>query len=476
MKSLIKTEKKLSKRNQKFYKSKFKSMKNLKLKLNKKIVSFVMFSSLVLASNPIVGYAQGNPIRFEEETLNNGLHVIYNFDKSAPVVSTVVHYKVGSKDEASNRTGFAHFFEHLMFEATDHIPRATIDKYVNSTGGDLNAHTSFDETVYKFTLPSNELKLALWIEASRMRNLQVAEIGVETQRGVVKEERNVRVDNSPYGDVLERIMSPLFDGSSYSWTTIGKAEHINQATISEFKDFYNKFYQPNNAILVISGNINIADAKQYVKEYFENIPKGSEIERNEFKLQDLKGEFRDKVFDEKIQLPGLFIAWRAPKMGEKDAYAMELLNQILSTGESSRLYKKVVDEKELAAQVSNIVMPLQNSGLAAVIAFPLPGKSLQDIEESVYDEIDKIAKDGVSDKELKKAKNIIETNLVSSKKDCLEKAMLLAKYYAYYKNTSLINKEVENYLDVNNEDIKRVAKKYLATKNRIVISYYPKTN
>ena len=210
------------------------------------LYGLIMVAVVALVSTPAT--AQVKPLEFTEYDLDNGLHVILHEDHTAPVVATVVHYKVGSRDEDPQRTGFAHFFEHLMFESTDQIERGTIDKLITSAGGRLNAYTSIDETVYHFELPSNQVRLALWIEAQRMRGLKINDIGVETQRGVVKEERKNRYDNAPYGGWFEKVQAKLFDGTPYAWAPIGSAQHIDSASIAEFQAFYDQFYQPNNAI------------------------------------------------------------------------------------------------------------------------------------------------------------------------------------------------------------------------------------
>lgn len=434
-------------------------------------VSIILLSIML---NNVEVYSQAKKIKFEEEVLDNGLVVIYNVDKSAPIVSTVLHYKVGSKDENPARTGFAHFFEHLMFEATDHIPRATIDRYVNEAGGTLNAHTSFDETVYKFTLPANELKLALWIESSRLRSLQVATEGVETQRGVVKEERKVRYENAPYGSMLEKMMFNLFKGGSYSWTPIGSAEHINNATNQEFKDFYDNFYQTNNGVLVISGDFDLNDAKKYVKEYFGFHKKGAEPVRAPFKMDPITQEYREEVPDDKAQLPGLFIGYRGAKIGEDDYYPLALLTNILAAGESSRMYKKLVDEDKLAVQTALYPLALQNSGAILFVGIPTPGKDVKDLEKGIYTQLEEVIKNGVSDSELIKAKNIQEVESITANKNTLNKAMSLARYKTYFGDANFINTEIDKYLAVTKDDIKRVAKKYFDTKNRVVLTYMPK--
>jgi len=293
------------------------------------------------------------PLDFKEYDLPNGLHVILHEDHSAPVVATVVHYKVGSRDEDPARTGFAHFFEHLMFESTEKIERGTVDKMVNGAGGELNAFTSNDQTVYHFVLPSNQVRLGLWIEAQRMRKLQVNSIGVETQRGVVKEERKNRYDNAPYGGWLEKAQKALFAGTPYEWSPIGSAQHIDSASIAEFTSFYNQFYQPNNAILVVSGDFDEAMIRETIDAYFGGYAKAPEPKRPVVGDQKpLDGEIRETVNDPKAQLPALFIAYRAMNQTDPDAYAADLLTTIMSNGESSRMYRTLVDSLQIAVQAS----------------------------------------------------------------------------------------------------------------------------
>ena len=439
------------------------------------MIKIFNLSILMIAISAVGLLGQANEIKFEQETLENGLHVIYNIDRSAPVVSTVVHYKVGSKDENPNKTGFAHFFEHLMFEATDDMPRSSIDKYINQAGGSLNAHTSSDETVYKFTVPSDQIKLPLWIEASRMRKLKVQTEGVETQRGVVKEERNVRVDNQPYGDLLERMGENLWAGSGYAWPTIGYHEHLNKATIEDFQNFYNQYYQPNNACLVISGDFKISDAKKYVKDYFGSIPKGNEIVRNEMVLNEIKGTIETTIEDEKAQLPGSFIGFRGPKLGSDDYYALSLLSNIMAAGESSRLYQTLVNEKQLAVASQMMPVSMQYSGALIFVNIPNGNTEVKDLEKALFIEIDKVVKKGVTQEELTKAKNLQEASAIMSNKNTLSKAMSIARYWAYYGDPKMINTEIDRFLAVTQEDIKRVAKKYLATDKKVILTYMPAT-
>lgn len=438
------------------------------------IKGFLPLFAMILFLGGQSSMCQMKPIQFTKDTLENGLQVIYHVDRSAPVVATIVHYRVGSRDEDPQKTGYAHLFEHLMFEATTNIPRASIDKYVQEAGGDLNAHTSFDETVYYLRLPSNEIKLALWIESERMRGLLLEPVGVETQRGVVIEELKMRRNNQPYGTLLDEVCNALFPGGSYQWTTLGSEEHLKVATIEDFRNFYNNFYQPNNATLVIAGDIDIEETRKYVQQYFVELPKAPEPRRNDFRIQPMSGEVRKQIDDPKAQLPVIFVGFRAPALGDLDYYPMTILLDVLSAGESSRLYQTIVDIERLAAQAGAFPFALEKSGMAAFYAIANPNKKLDDIEKLIFKEIDKVIEKGITDEELTKAKNIKESEFIFSKKDVMEKAQTLARYNSYYNDPSLINDELKKFLAVTKDDVQRVAKTYFGTKNRVILYYVPK--
>ncbi|MCX7880746.1 MAG: insulinase family protein [Ignavibacteria bacterium] len=427
----------------------------------------------MLLGNSFKAECKFNPIKFVRDSLPNGLQIIYSIDRTAPIVATVLHYKVGSRDEHPQRTGFAHFFEHLMFEATENIPRASIDKYVQEAGGTLNAHTSFDETVYYFKLPSNYLNLALWIEAQRMRKLKVDSAGVETQRGVVIEELRMRYENQPYGTMFMKMSEKLFEGSTYGWPTIGYIPHIEKATIPEFQGFYDNFYKPNNAILVIVGDIDIEETRTLVREYFEPYPSLPPPKRQPYNIQPLTKSYDETVNDPKAQLPGVFIGFRGPKIGEKDYYAMSILTQILASGESSRLYRRLVDKEQVAVSANMFPLSLEYSGGVIFYAIIHQNKSLKKTREMIMDEIKKIASEGVTEAELVKAKNIIETEFIMEKRNVLDKATTLARYLAYFNDPSLINNELEKYLAVTNDDIKRVAKNFFHDSHNVSLFYHP---
>lgn len=413
------------------------------------------------------------PLRFIEYTMPNGLHVILHPDRFAPVVTTVLWYRVGSRYEDPARTGFAHFFEHLMFEGTDSIGRGEISKLIQQAGGELNAFTSFDQTVYHMRVPSNALPLALWIEAQRMRGLKVDTIGVETQRGVVKEERKMRYDNSPYGVWNERMFKYLFTGSPYSWTPIGASQHIDSAAIMEFKQFYDTYYVPNNAVLVISGDFDVPEVRRMVDAYFGPIPPGPMPRRDSIGIPPMAGEVRDTIYDPKAQLAAVFIGYRTVPEGHPDSYALQMLMDILANGESSRMYRLLVDSAQVAVQSSVFPYELEKVGAAILVGIAAPGRSIDTVEKMMYAVIDSVIARGVTEAEFVKARNIAETRFISDKKGTYQTALALARAYAFFENTEMANAEMQRFYAVRREDLQRVAKKYFQTPNRVVLTFLP---
>jgi len=418
--------------------------------------------------------AQQIKIDFEEYDLDNGLHVILHEDHSTPIVTVSVMYHVGAKNERPDRTGFAHFFEHLMFEGTQNIARGDYSKYVERAGGSLNANTTNDRTYYYEVMPSNQLELGLWLESERMLHAKVDSIGIQTQKRVVIEEKKQRYDNAPYGKILPATLSRSFEKHPYRWTTIGEAEHIMAATDEEFKQFYEQFYVPNNAVLVLAGDIDKAEAKKMVEKYFGGIPKGTkEIYRPNI-IEPIKtAEVRDTVYDN-IQIPAIIQAYHIPALGTSDYYAVQMLSNLLSGGESSRLYKSLVNEKQMAMQVASFPMPFEDPGLALTFALPNMGTDLTELEKAMETELDKVKNELISEREFQKLKNQFENQVVSSNATLESRANNLADNYTYFKNTGRINTELEKYSMVSREDIKRVANLYFKKENRAVIYYLPK--
>lgn len=420
-------------------------------------------------------YAAGDlpTISYEKFTLPNGLTVILSVDKTAPVVATFVHYHVGSKNERPDRTGFAHFFEHLMFEGTENIQRHTLDKLVQTAGGWLNAFTSFDETGYQIKLPSNQLKLALWIESERMLHARVEEIGVETQRGVVKEERKGRYDNTPYGSLIENLAKYVGSGTPYAWTPIGSAQYIDQAKLDEFRAFYKQFYVPNNAVLSVVGDIDPANTRRLIEQYFGDIPRGAEIVRPQFSMQLGTAEQSVEIREEKTPLPALIYGYRSVGKSHPDSYALEMLATILATGNSSRMYRQMVDEKRLAVAAQAFPITLENGGIIGLFTVSHPTVTMDQLAREFDDIIADVQTEGVTEEEFQKARNQLETQYAQSFTDVMQKAQALASYETFFNDPGLINTEIERTMAVTRADIQRVAKTYLVPTNRVVLKYLP---
>ena len=411
------------------------------------------------------------PIEFTEYTLANGMHVILHQNHAAPVIATYVLYKVGSKNERPDRTGFAHFFEHLMFEGSEFIPRGTIDKYISGAGGNLNASTSFDRTDYYFNLPAHQLPLALWIESERMLHPRIDEAGVETQRAVVKEERRRSYDNQPYGSLFEELSSLVFEGTPYQWVPIGSFQYIDKATIEEFRAFHRTFYRPENATLVVAGDFQQEDTRKLIEDYFGTIPNGEPIPRPAFEWKlDVKGKTKD-VLKKNTPLPALVHAWRAPSETDPDAYPLEMLSHILGEGRSSRLYQSLVEKKGVAMSVSPYCYLLEKTGMLAIEVTGQAGASLEELEQVLTDEITRVVKEGVSEEEFQKARNAMESQFAQSGGTMSDRARTLAHYSTFYGETALINTELERYLAVKRDDLQRVAKKYFNPSGKFVLRY-----
>lgn len=429
---------------------------------------------LVLALAGILSaFPQDVRIEFEEYDLPNGLHVILSPDHTTPMVAVTLMYHVGSKNEDPERTGFAHFFEHLMFEGTRNIPRGEYSRFVENAGGTLNASTSNDRTYYYELLPSNQLALGLWLESERMLHLKVDSTGIETQRGVVKEEKKQTMDNTPYGTFLYEMMRRAFTRSPYRWVVIGSVEHLNAATYDEFRKFYETYYVPNNAVLTLVGDFEPDSARILIEQYFGNIPRGEyPIERPDMSEPQQTEEIRDTIYDN-IQLPAIFQGYHIPASGSHDAYAVEMMNQLLSSGQSSRLYKSIVDQKQLALQIAAIPLPFEGPGLSIILAIPNMGVDPAELEQAIDEEINRLKTELITEREYEKLRNQIENNMVSSNATMASRAHNLATYYTYYGNTGLINTEIEKYMAVSREDIRRVAQEYFNPENRVVLYYLP---
>ncbi|OYQ31959.1 peptidase M16 [Flavobacterium cyanobacteriorum] len=419
------------------------------------------------------GVASAQKVAFEEYNLDNGLHVILHQDKSAPVVVTSVMYHVGSKDENPERTGFAHFFEHLLFEGTKNIQRGEWFKIVTANGGNNNANTSDDRTYYYEVFPSNNTELAIWMESERLMHPVINKIGVDTQNEVVKEEKRLRVDNQPYGNLIAEVKRNMFVNHPYRWATIGSMEHLDAATLDEFLAFNHKFYVPNNAVLVVAGDIDIAQTKAWIQKYFGPIPKGAPINRQKFEEKPITQTIKATYEDPNIQLPMVVASYRTPSMKTRDARVLDMISSILSDGKSSRMYKKIVDDKKIALQIGAFNYSQEDYGLYIIYGIPMQGHTAQELVKEADEEIVKLQNELISEKEFQKLKNQFESRYVSSNSSVEGIAENLATYYMLYGDINLINTEIDIYRSITREEIRDVARKYLNPNQRLLLDYVP---
>lgn len=417
------------------------------------------------------GVASAQKVAFEEYNLDNGLHVILHQDKSAPVIITSVMYHVGSKDENPERTGFAHFFEHLLFEGTENIKRGDWFKIVTANGGNNNANTSDDRTYYYEVFPSNNLELSLWMESERLMHPVINQIGVDTQNEVVKEEKRLRMDNQPYGNLMTEVKKNMFKVHPYRWSTIGSMEHLDAATLGEFQAFNKKFYIPNNAVLVVAGDFETDQAKKWIKQYFGAIPKGTPVTRQKFEEQPITQAFKATYEDPNVQLPMVVTAYRTPSMKTKDARVLDMVSAILSDGKSSRMYKKIVDNKKMALQIGAVNIAQEDYGLYVIYGIPMQGFTSADIMKEADEEIVKLQTDLISEKEFQKLQNQIENRYVSANSNVEGIAENLASFYLLYGDVNLINTEIDIYRSITREDIREAARKYLNPNQRLTLDY-----
>jgi len=420
------------------------------------------------------GVASAQKVAFEEYTLDNGLHVILHNDASAPVIITSVMYHVGSKNENPERTGFAHFFEHLLFEGTENIKRGEWFKIVTANGGTNNANTSEDRTYYYEVFPSNSLELGLWMESERMMHPIINQIGVDTQNEVVKEEKRLRVDNQPYGSLIAEVKKNMYVKHPYRWAPIGSMEHLDAATLEEFQAFNKKYYVPNNAVLVVAGDLNdIPKTKEWVNKYFGAIPKGADIKVEKFVEEPITSTLKASYQDPNIQKPMIVATYRTPSMKTRDARVLDMISTLLSEGKSSRLYKKIVDDKKMALQIGAFNYSQEDYGMYILYGMPQGTFTSEDIVKEIDEEVVKIQTELLSDKEMQKLKNIYDNNYVNGNSNVEGIAENLASFYLLYGDVNLINTEIEMYRSITAQEIRDVAKKYLNPNQRLILDYVP---
>ena len=430
----------------------------------------LLFSTFLLMSS----YLYAQQVDFTEFDLENGLHVILHQDNLAPVVTTSIMYDVGGKDGDRERTGFAHFFEHLLFEGSKNIGRGEFMKIIPANGGTFNANTSQDRTYYFETFPSNKLELGLWLESERMLHPVIDQVGVDTQNEVVKEEKRQRYD-APYGKLLKVLNENLFKVHPYKDQNIGKMEHLDAATLEEFMAYHKTYYGPNNAVLIVAGDIDTEETIELVKKYFDEVPRGNEVVRNFPKEEPITENIRAKAYDKNIQIPMLLSSFRTPGFASRDSYVLDMISTYLSSGKSSVLYKKLVDDQKQALQTQVINLGQVDYNIFAIIALPLGDISLDILLTEIEEEIEKVQNELISERDHQKLLNKFESQFVNSNSSIAGIANSLARYYLLYGDVNLINKEIDIYRSITREEIRSVAQKYLSPNQRVDIEYLPET-
>jgi len=418
--------------------------------------------------------AKAQKVEFTEYDLPNGLHVILHDDHHAPVVAVSVMYHVGSKNEVGGRTGFAHFFEHLLFEGSENIKRGQFMKIVSANGGQNNANTTQDRTFYYEVFPSNELETGLWLESERMMHPVINEIGVKTQNEVVKEEKRLSFDNRPYGNVINDIAEALFSKHPYHNGVIGSMKDLDAARLDEFKAFFKQFYVPNNAVLTIAGDFDVARTKKLIADYFGPIPRGENVIYHKVEEPPITKEIIDTAYDANTQIPAILAAYRVPGRDSRDSKIMEMISSILSGGSSSRMYKKMVDDKKDALQVFAFNYALEDYGMYIIGALPSGGAAPKGLLKDMDEEIVKLQTDLISPEDYQKLQNQFEDNFVSANTRMLGVAENLANGYTFYhKDTNQVNEELAEIRTITREEIRDAARKYLNTNQRLVLYYLP---
>jgi zinc protease len=429
-------------------------------------VCLIIAGSISALAQPVVA--------FEQYKLDNGLTVILHEDHSAPVAVAVVVYHVGSKNENPGRTGFAHLFEHMMFQGSQNVGDDQHFKLLQEVGGNVNGSTNTDRTNYFEVVPSNNLELALYLEADRMGFLLPAmtQEKLDNQRDVVKNERRQNVDNQPYGTSFEKIAKALYPaGHPYSWPVIGYMEDLSAASLQDVMNFFRIYYAPNNATLSVAGDFQPAQVREWVEKYFGPIPRGSEITRPKVSPVQLAEEKR-MVFEDRVQLPRLYLTWPSPPMNTREDAVLDVVTDILTSGKNSRLYKSLVYDGKIAQSVNAYQYGQEIAGQLGIEITAKPGKALTEMETAVMAELEKLLQNGVTEKEIQTSLNNKEADVINSRATVLGKANALATQNALTGDPGNYNRELSRFDGITPEEVLAVAKKYLGA-NKVVLSIVP---
>jgi predicted Zn-dependent peptidase len=428
----------------------------------------------ICALTALVPAATTPKVTFTDTKLKNGLRVIIAEDHVAPVISLAVTYNVGSRDERKGRTGFAHLFEHMMFKGSENIGPGEHFMLVFNNGGSMNGTTNKDRTLYFETMPSNQLDLTLFLEADRMRSLEITKENLDNQRHAVQEERRLGVDNQPYGKTFEAIDELAYDNFAYEHSVIGSMEDLGAASVEDVASFFKTYYAPNNAVLALVGAVKKDEALARIRKYFEDIPAQPAPAPVDMTEPPQAAERRLTLDDALARLDRLDVVYKIPPAMSPDEDALSVLATIMGGGRSSRLYEQVVRQKELAANISSFAAASRGPGLFRVNAMAAPGKPVADLERAVFEEIEKLKTGAIADWEMEKARTAARSSFVSSVQSTLSRAILLSQFALFYDDPDLVNTRAEKIAAVTADDVKRVAGKYLTAENRTVVITSPK--
>jgi zinc protease len=412
-------------------------------------------------------------VQFSETTLRNGLRVQLVEDRTAPVVAVSVAYDVGAKDERKGLTGFAHLFEHMMFKGSANVGDGEHFYQIFTAGGSMNGTTYPDLTNYYETVPANQLEMVLFLEADRMRSLEITQEKLDNQRHAVQEERRLRIDNQPYGRSYERLTEMLYENFAYRHPTIGSMEDLNAASVKDIAEFFATYYAPNNAVLTVVGDFDRRAALKMVRRYFEKIPRRSAPPRVDLSEPEQNGERRDTIVDPLARMTHIYVAYKTVPGNHADQPALNVLSSILQGGDSSRLYQKLTKEREMVAGISGFVDERIGTGALYISATVRPGQKSADVEAAIYEEIEKLQREPVAAWEMQKAKNATRVRYYNGIRSAQSRAVALGMYTVKYNEPNLINTIVDKIDAVTPEDVQRVAKRYLAPPNRTVLITEP---
>ena len=441
------------------------------MRLHTKFLSAALLLSL---AGIAMAQTSATRVNFKETRLANGLRVITVEDHNAPVIAVNVSYNVGSRNERPGRTGFAHLFEHMMFQGSENVGKSEHFILVYNNGGQMNGTTNEDRTNYFEALPANQIELALFLEADRMRSLAVTQENLDNQRNAVQEERRIGLDNAAYGKSGEVQQEIMYDNFAYKHSTIGSMADLNAASVADVQEFFKMYYAPNNATLVLVGDFKTADALALIKKNFENIPRQPDPPAVDMTEPEQKAERRTSVDDQLARLPRIAIAYKTVPGNTPDFYALQVLASVLGGGTSSRFTQTLVRGKEMTTGTSAFSQEMRGVGGFYITATPRPNFKNDEVEAAIYDEIARIQKEPIADWELQKAKAGARRAFINSLQSSLGRANAIGQYAVYYNDPNLINTRIDKVMAVTKEDVQRVANKYLVPTNRTVVITVPK--